>query len=221
MRGPAPDGLVVLCGGGVSKASHDATSEPPADLAWDADPERVRAWYDEQRVALAPVMPNEAHEALARMQHRLGAHRCALVTWTTDGLLHKASAEDVVELHGSLFRLRCAADLDHPRVGAFGRQPRRARCPCGAPLRPDVRWPGEPPLGMDRVRRELDRADVFLSVGASGPLVAELLGVARRNGARTIEVNVEPSGEPFDHVLVEPAEVVIPRLVGGWLGEPG
>src|SRR5687768_2400242 len=142
MHGPAPNGVFVLCGGGVSKASEpgpqgvfDGITE-----AWASDPERVRCWFDEQRVALAQAMPNPAHEALARMQHRLGAARCVLATWTTDGLLHKASAEDVIELHGSIFRLRCAASVDHPRVGAFGRQPRRARCPCGAPLRPDVRW---------------------------------------------------------------------------------
>jgi NAD-dependent deacetylase len=223
----APDALVVLCGGGLSKGSSDPLGGVgtfrgvPTDALERAegDPELVRAWFDERRIASATTLPNPAHEALARMQHALSVRRCVLVTWTVDGLLQKASAEDVIEVRGSIFRLRCAGDPTHARVGVYGPQPRKRRCACGAELVPDVVPPGAPPLGMDRVEREVARADVLMAVGASGPLLVDLLGRARSHGARTIEVNPEPSGEPFDEVFAEPAEVAIPMLIGRWLGE--
>lgn len=223
-----PDAVLVLCGGGLSKSTTPGCGGTFKGLpvgrigtagTWATDPELVRCWYDEQRMACATVLPNPAHEALARMQHALSARRCTLVTWTIDGLLQKASAEHVVELDGSLFRLRCGRDPDHPRTSVYGPQPRRRKCACGGELRPDVVWPGEPALEGERVDAEVARADVFLAVGASGPRLHEWLDRARTTGAHAIEVNPEPSGAAFDEVLAEPAEQAIPRLVGRWLGE--
>jgi NAD-dependent deacetylase len=227
--------VVVVSGGGLSKASSVPASAqdgrfrglPITDITtprmWADDPELVRCWFDERRMALAPVLPNPAHEALARMQHALRAKRCTLVTRNRDGLLQKASAEDVLEMHGSLFRLRCSDHDQHPRVGVFGRQPRGRCCAvCGASLRPDVVLVGEEPQELDRIRAAVRACDVFMTVGASAdsPLMRELVALARESDARCIDVNLQPeNSELFDEVLAEPAEEAIPRLVGRWLGE--
>ncbi|MCB9676610.1 MAG: NAD-dependent deacylase [Alphaproteobacteria bacterium] len=227
--------VVVLTGAGLSKASgiptfrdadglwegYDVT-EVATPHAWARDPSTVRRFYDERRINCASVLPNPAHFALSRLQHAVGVRRCTLITQNIDGLLQKASANDVIEMHGSLFRLRCEADLDHPRVGVFGPQnPGQACKICGAAMRPDVVWFGEMPYDMDKIEQAVVTCDLFLSVGTSGIVypAAGLSALAKANGARTIEINPEPSGGPFDDVVRDTAEAAVPRFVGRWLKE--
>lgn len=231
----APAGVVVVAGGGLSKAGAVPTEAadgrfrgvPIPRIAtaatWREDPELVRSWFDAQRLACATSLPNAAHEVLARLQHALGVRRCTLATWNLDGLLQKASAEDVIELRGSVFRLRCDAHADHPRSGLFGPQPRDRRCArCGGPLRPDVIWREEPPTDLPRLLGAIDEAELLLIVGASPdrPTLHRSLERARDRGVRTVEVNVAPTGDPrFDEAIAEPAEIALPRICGAWLGE--
>ncbi|MCA9569630.1 MAG: NAD-dependent deacylase [Myxococcales bacterium] len=227
--------VVVLSGAGLSKASgiptfrdaeglwegHEVT-EVATPEAWARDPATVRRFYDERRIACAAVMPNDGHFALSRLQHALGVKRCTLITQNIDGLLQKASAEHVIEMHGSLFRLRCADHREHPLVGVFGAQNPSAMCKvCGAPLRPDVVWFGEIPYDMDAIQHAVEGCDLFISVGTSGVVypAAGLVSLARAHGAHTVEINPVPSGAPFDEQHVEPAEIALPRVVGAWLGE--
>ena len=161
--------FVVLSGAGLSKASGVPTfrdndglweghrfEEVATPQAWQADRELVRSFYDARRVACASVLPNPGHEALSRLQHALGPRRVTLVTQNIDGLLQKAAAPDVIEMHGSLWRLKCERDDDHPRLGVYGEQDRKLRCStCGAFLRPDVVWFGEMPEYMARIEQAL------------------------------------------------------------------
>ena len=78
--------IVVLSGAGLSKPSgiptfrdadglwegHDITEVATPD-AWFRDRELVRTFYDHRRVACANVLPNPGHDALAALQHNLGA----------------------------------------------------------------------------------------------------------------------------------------------------
>lgn len=229
--------VVVLSGAGLSKASGVPTFRDADGLweghrvedvatpgAWLRDREIVRRFYDQRRIACARVEPNRGHAALARLQRTLGPDRCALVTQNIDGLLGRAGAPDVIEMHGSLWRLRCEADEEHPRHPVEGRQDRDARCAlCGALLRPDVVWFGEVPYDLDRIERAVLDGTVFVAVGTSGLVypAAGLVAVARRMGAHCIEINPVPSGAPFHEVLTEPAELALPSLVATWLDASG
>jgi NAD-dependent deacetylase len=227
--------VVVLSGAGLSKASgiptfrdadglwegHDVTQVATPE-AWQRDAPTVRRFYDERRINCASVLPNDAHFALSRLQHAVGLARCTLITQNIDGLLQKAGANHVVEMHGSLFRLRCEADESHPRVGVFGPQNPDQTCKiCGSRMRPDVVWFGEIPYDMDRIQQAVMACDLFLSVGTSGIVypAAGLSALARAHGAKTIEINPEPSGGPFDEVVEDTAESALPRVVGKWLNE--
>ena len=234
---PTPENrhIVVLSGAGLSAASGVPTFRDADGLweghrfedvatpeAWFRNREMVRRFYDERRINCASVLPNPGHEALARLQHLLGPKQVTLVTQNVDGLLEKAGAHDVIEMHGSLFRLKCEADDDHPRIGVFGPQRREAVCAvCGAALRPDVVWFGEVPVYMDRIEAALMRCELFVSVGTSGFVypAAGFSQAARRLGAHCIEVNPKPSGAMFDEVHAEGSETALPRLVSQWLGE--
>jgi len=230
--------IVILSGAGLSRASGVPTfrdadglwrghrfEEVASPLAWARDRELVRVFYDERRLKGAQVLPNPGHEALSRLQHSLGRRRVVLVTQNVDGLLQKAGAIEVLEMHGSLWRLRCEADDAHPHVGVYGAQDREARCvECGAWLRPDVVWFGEIPRHMERIAEALSTCELFVSVGTSGVVypAAGFAALAHQYGATTVEVNPRPSGGAFDEVVAEGSEVALPRLVAEWLGEePG
>lgn len=207
----------------VGPAPDQARDAAAWSAHWATDPGGVIDQADAMRMATAPTMPSAAHEALARLQHAMGAGRCILITREVSGLLQKAAAADVLELDGSLWRLRCADDADHPRVGVFGAQPRGKRCAvCGGALRPDVVLPGEPPDMMAEAREAVRRSRLVLAVevSASDQPMQALLGEARRAGVRTWAVHPAPDPQAaFDQVLEQAAEAGLPRLVGRWLAE--
>ena len=227
--------IVILSGAGLSAASGVPTFRDANGLweghriedvatpdAWFRDRELVRIFYDQRRIACASVLPNPGHSALSRLQHAMSDKRVTLVTQNIDGLLQKASAIDAIEMHGSLWRLRCENDATHPRVGVYGAQSRTAKCSvCRGWMRPDVIWFGEIPEYMDRIQEAVSSCSVFVSVGTSGVVypAAGLVQVAKAHGAHCIEVNPKPSGGGFDEVIAAPSEEALPKLIGQWLNE--
>ena len=228
------DRVVVLSGAGLSKASGIPTFRDAGGLweghdpmvvatpeAWHRDPDLVRRFYDARRIAAEGVTPNPGHAALAELQAALGPDRVALVTQNIDGLLQAAGATDVIEMHGSLRHVRCTDSEVHPWVEIRGPQDPAAPCElCHDRLRPAIVWFGEIPLFMDRIEAVVTSCTRFVSVGTSGTVypAAGLSRVARMYGATTIEVNPEPSGGLFDHVVADTSEAALPRLVRAWLG---
>ena len=230
---PGPDDrVVILSGAGLSAASgvptfrgagglwegHDAMQLATPE-AWRADSELVRRFYDYRREVVEGVSPNPGHDALVRLQAAWGAERCALVTQNVDGLLGEAGASDVVEMHGSLRRLKCEGTDAHPRIDVRGPQG-DARCAvCGRGMRPDVVWFGEMPYAMDPIQSMLARCGLFVSVGTSGVVypAAGFVAIAKHFGAVCIEVNPAPAGGPVDAAIAEGAETALPRMVDAWL----
>lgn len=224
--------IVVLSGAGLSAPSGVPTFRDANGLweghrvedvatpdAWERDAELVRRFYDARRLACARVRPNPGHAALARLQAALGP-RVLLVTQNIDGLLGAAGCVDTIEMHGSLWKLRCEHAEGHPWVDVRGEQDPDAACAeCGGRLRPAVVWFGEVPLHMDRIFPRLRSCDTFVSVGTSGVVypAAGFADMAWRFGARCVEVNPKPSGGAFHEVVAESADEALPRLVEGWI----
>jgi NAD-dependent deacetylase len=225
--------VAVLTGAGVSAESGIPTFRDaltglwaryrPEDLAtpeaFARDPALVWSWYEWRHGLVARAEPNSAHRALARLESLVA--RLTLVTQNVDGLHQRAGSSAVWELHGSLLRARCSG-------GCAGRGPwpaghdRPLPCRrCGAPLRPDVVWFGEPlPEQAITAARDAARAcDVFLSVGTSNLVepAASLPWMAARAGALVLVVNPTEQGQPAGpsvRHLTGPAGVVLPELVG-------
>jgi NAD-dependent deacetylase len=206
--------IVVLTGAGISAESGVPTFRD-ADGLWEghhvedvATPEGferdralVQRFYDERRAALASVEPNPAHRALAELEETLGSG-LLVVTQNIDDLHERAGSRHVVHMHGELLKARCrSCGVTSPWRGTLRDEP---ACPgCGAhDLRPDVVWFGEVPYEMDRIADALAEASLFVSVGTSGAVypAAGFVQHARRHGARTLELNLEPSeGSHFFH----------------------
>jgi len=226
--------IVVLTGAGVSAESGVPTFRS-ADGLWEghrvedvATPEAfehqpavVHRFYDARRAALAEVEPNAAHRALARLEAAVGDD-LLVVTQNVDDLHERGGSTRLVHMHGRLRAARCVECGS--RVKWYGELGHRPPCPaCAArALRPDVVWFGEMPYDLDVIFGALDRAELFVSIGTSGAVfpAAGFVQQAVANGARTLELNLEPSAGThlFDEARHGPASVIVPAWVDRLLG---
>jgi NAD-dependent deacetylase len=225
----AAERVVVLTGAGISAESGVPVFRGsgglwrqfrPEDLAtpqaFTRQPELVWEWYLWRRGRIADAHPNEGHRTIARwQQQRTGI---TLLTQNVDGLHTRAGSPPPIELHGNLWRIRCAGGCGFRSTDDVAAAPRsELKCACAAWLRPDVVWFGEPldAVAMAHATTAVERADVVLVVGTSAVVypVAALPRMAGRR-ARVVEINVDEtalSGD-VDVVLRGPAGEVLPAL---------
>ncbi|WP_426320480.1 NAD-dependent deacylase [Microbacterium sp. E-13] len=221
--------IVVLTGAGISAESGVPTFRGPDGLweghriedvatpeAFERDPDTVLAFYDARRRAVASVVPNAAHRALARLEGGLGSD-LLVVTQNVDDLHDRAGSRNLVHMHGELRRALCVACGARP--GWDGDLLDRPACPvCGERmLRPDVVWFGEMPYGLDRIEQAIVACEAFVSIGTSGAVypAAGYVALAAAFGAHTVELNLEPSDSvvPFDDARAGFATDLVPAWV--------
>jgi NAD-dependent deacetylase len=199
--------IVILTGAGISAESGIDTFRDAGGL-WERhriedvatpegfarNPDLVLGFYDARRAALKSADPNPAHRALARLEAEFPGE-LLLVTQNVDDLHERGGSKNVLHMHGELSSALCSScemrsPLDAPLMD-------RPKCPvCQAPsLRPDVVWFGEMPYRMERIYGALGECDLFVSIGTSGAVypAAGFVQEALMNGARTLELNLEPS----------------------------
>ena len=141
-----------------------------------------------------------------------------LVTQNVDDLHQRAGSRDVVSLHGSLMRARCSAGCAGTIEPTEAQADEPPKCEtCGALMRPDVVWFGEPlPMRQyEQARNAAVACDVFLSVGTSNVVepAASLPWVAAAHGATVIVVNPTMAGQrrgPSVLAVEGPAGVLVP-----------
>ena len=221
--------IVVLTGAGISAESGVPTFRGPDGLweghriedvatpeAFERDPETVQRFYDARRAAVASVVPNAAHRALARLEGAIG-DELLVVTQNVDDLHERAGSRNLVHMHGELRKALCEACAARvPWEGALHGGP---PCPaCGArALRPDVVWFGEMPYELERIEQAVVACDVFAAIGTSGEVypAAGYVALAAAFGAHTVELNLAPADSvvPFDEVRAGPATEIVPAWV--------
>ncbi|WP_375398861.1 NAD-dependent deacylase [uncultured Sphingomonas sp.] len=224
-----PHSIVILTGAGISAESGLATFRGPGGL-WEGhrvedvctpralarDPVLVHRFYDERRAALARVVPNAAHVALARLDAQWNGG-LMIVTQNVDDLHERAGAKRLVHMHGELRSALCARC--DARVEWTGPLPPDSTCAtCGAAaLRPDIVFFGEMPYRRDAIDRAIADADLFVSIGTSGAVypAAGFVQAARHAGADTLELNLEESAGSgwFAETRLGPASMLVPRWV--------
>lgn len=143
-----------------------------------------------------PVKPNRAHEVLAQWE-REGRLQCT-ITQNIDGLHAAAGSRKLVEFHGHCRTMTC---LDCGRQLPLNEETVREevpRCECGGLFKPDFVFFGEgiPPHAMEEAEKASARTDCMVLVGTSGVVypAAALPPLAKRGGAKIVEINPEPSG---------------------------
>ena len=229
--------VVVLPGAGISVASGLPTFRGPGGL-WErpgativsastmqSDPGCVWSLFDEMCALALRAEPNAAHRALARAEESLAARgsTLTLLTQNVDGLHQRAGSQNVVELHGSLFRVRCSnpACSTEPVLLAASHSGVASACSsCGATMRPDIVLFDEPMAAKPEwdAKRSLRECDLFVAVGTSGTVspASNLVRSAAYAGAPTILVNLEPmrpAHPDFREQILGRAEDVLPRFL--------
>ena len=228
---PSPS-LIVLTGAGVSAESGLATfrdadglwakvrlEEVATPEAFARDPSKVHGFYNARRRALLDpaVQPNAAHRALAALEAAWPGE-FLLVTQNVDNLHERAGSRRLHHLHGELLKSLCTrcGDIAECRVDLSAATV-CATCGRAGGMRPRVVWFGEMPLEMETVYRALGGCAIFVSIGTSGTVypAAGFVEETRAAGARTIEVNLDPSasGSRFDEALIGRAGETVPVLV--------
>ncbi len=231
---PHVQNIVILTGAGISAESGLATFRGPDGLweghrvedvctpeALERDAALVHRFYDERRAKLAEVRPNPAHEALAALDRAWGGG-LLIVTQNVDDLHERAGARRLIHMHGELRSALCAA-CGRAEPWSDPLPPGTPCGGCGEPrLRPDIVFFGEMPYQMEAIDASLRQADLFVSIGTSGAVypAAGFVQTARHYGARTVELNLEPSAGSFyfEESRIGPASMLVPDLVRELLG---
>jgi NAD-dependent deacetylase len=186
--------------------------------AFDRDPESVWEFHNFRRGIVAACEPNPGHHTIARAERLLPS--VAVVTQNIDGLHQRAGSERVLELHGSLWRVRC----DRCRVREAGVEvPRtRLRCEqCGGWWRPDIVWFGDylDSSVLDLAQKFLQACDLLVSIGTSAVVhpAAVLPEIALANGALCVEINPEPTpaSDLYQVHMRGPATTMLAELAEG------
>jgi len=225
--------VFVLTGAGISAESGIPTFRGPEGYWRNHSPERLASpegfaddpklvweWYNYRRRLIAGCEPNAGHRAVAEIERRIG--QFLLCTQNVDGLHQRAGSRKIVEIHGSIWRVRRVDGgpaVENRQIYEDSQLPLRA--PEGTLLRPDVVWFREA-----LPAEEFARVDVFL---ATGPVdLAFVIGtsavfsyiqrwavIPKHQGAMVVEINPSPS-LPDDLVTVcwpYRAGDVLPRLL--------
>jgi NAD-dependent deacetylase len=238
--------VAVLTGAGVSAESGVATFRGAGGLweghrvqdvatpeAFANDPRLVWRFYNLRRANLRTVRPNAGHQALAQMEARWGPDRFAIATQNIDGLHQAAGSRNVLELHGSLARVRCTrcgtitdrGTEELPEMPTCDEELLPGNTTCGGLLRPDVVWFGEmlPAEVWQRAAEATATCNAFLVIGTSAVVypAAGLIELAQTVAASVIEINLEatPASSRSDLSLHGPSGEILPLLLAGLEGK--
>lgn len=168
--------VVVFTGAGISAESGLQTfrdsnglwegykvEEVATPTAFKKNPELVLQFYNERRQNVLAAQPNEAHKALAQLEKK---YEVNIITQNIDDLHERAGSNNVLHLHGEIFKMRSVANesLIYPIQGDIHLGDVAED---GQQLRPHIVWFEEAVPMMESAIRIAYMADVFVVIGTS------------------------------------------------------
>jgi NAD-dependent deacetylase len=142
------------------------------------------------------TQPNDAHEFLAWLEEK--GKLKGVITQNIDNLHQKAGSKKVIEFHGTASQMECMSCKRKFPSNTISLENLPPLCPeCQGILKPDFVFFGEPipPEAFEESIRLCENADCLIVVGTTGEIMpaSQLPILAKRNGAKIIEINIEPS----------------------------
>jgi len=231
--------VTVLSGAGISAESGIPTFRGEDGLWQDenlvkiatprgflADPERGWRFYNERRSNMAACDPNPAHKAIAALER--AGYDVVVITQNIDRLHQRAGSARVLELHGTVWSIKCSNSRCTSEPFENHDVPLKIDPPvceiCGAYLRPNVVFFEEmlDPEVVAEADRRTKQSDIFLVVGTSGVVypAAGFAQIARAFGAYLVELNIEttPLSYICDKTILGPCGQMLPELVSDLTG---
>jgi len=220
--------IIFVTGAGISHESgiptfrgkdglwrnHDAMKLATMDAFYE-NPKLVWEWYNERRRNVFAAQPNQGHKAIAELEKYA---EVVVLTQNIDGLHKKAGSTQVLELHGSIIKIKCSVcEFRDEILTEFSKIP--PLCNCGNILRPDVVWFGES-LSQDVWQKAIisaNECDLMVIVGTSLVVSpANTLPIyAKQNDAILIEINPEKTemSSRMDFTIRSTSEFALPKFV--------
>ena len=168
--------LVILTGAGISAESGLKTFRDSDGLwegyeiedvatprAWKKNPQLVLEFYNYRRKNVLDAQPNAAHVGLAELQQHFDT---TIITQNIDDLHERAGSQNVLHLHGEIFKMR--SELDETLVYDIRSDIQIGdKADDGAQLRPHIVWFEEPVPKIAEAIPIVRQADIFVVVGTS------------------------------------------------------
>ena len=220
--------IVFVTGAGISQESgiptfrgkdgywrkHDPMKLATIDAFFD-NPNLVWEWYEDRRNNILSVKPNGGHFAIADIEK---FRDVVVLTQNIDNLHQRSGSTNVLELHGSIIRIKCTVcNFSDNITQSFESLP--PKCTCGNILRPDVVWFGEelPHNIWKNAMKEASTCDIMIIVGTSLAVSpANTLPIyAKQNGATLIEVNPEKTvmSNNMDLSIQATSATILPKIL--------
>ncbi len=199
--------ISVITGAGISAESGVPTfrgkdglwknykaEELATPYAFSRNPELVWEWYNWRRELISKCKPNPAHYFLTNLEKK--KEDFLLITQNVDGLHRKAGTKKLVEIHGSIWKIKCTkctyieenwdVPLKFPPL-----------CPkCNELLRPAVVWFGES-LNYNDIEKSINHinsSNLLIIIGTSGvvqPVASfPLQGKQNNPHLKIVELNI-------------------------------
>ena len=220
--------IVFVTGAGISQESgiptfrgkdglwrnYDAMKLATIDAFYN-NPKLVWEWYNERRRNVFSAEPNLGHKAIVELEKFV---KVVVLTQNIDGLHQRAGSTEVLELHGSIIKIKCTVcNFKSEILSEFADMP--PLCKCGNILRPDVVWFGES-LPQDIWQHAMIHAsncDVMIIVGTSLAVSpANILPIyAKQNKATLIEINPEKTimSSDVDLSIRNTSAMTLPEII--------
>ena len=165
-------------------------TEYACQSAFDTSPKDVLDFHELRRIEALKCDPHSGHEIITHVQKSIPNTK--IVTQNIDGMHQRAGSVNVIELHGSLWRMRCETEgkcVDDMDNGKY----KHRKCECGTWFRPDIIW-FQDMLNEETVHNAtmvISTCDLFISIGTSAVVwpAAGYPNLAKSAGALCIEIN--------------------------------
>lgn len=245
--------IIIISGAGLSAESGISTfrdsdglwenhkiTDVCHEMTWKNNWELVHKFYNDRRVQLASVEPNEAHKTISRIKEKY-KDECYVITQNVDDLLERAGVNEVLHLHGNLKKMECIScahnwDIEYKKFDT--ETDRCPKCNSKKGVRPSiVFFGGQAPMYnyMHRALEYLENKEsVLIIVGTMGNVISFQSLISRETikgnqvahhktvRARTILNNLEEneyfSNDIFDETFYEKATTALPKIEK-WLEE--
>lgn len=237
--------ITVVTGAGISIASGVPAFNGPGAITeyqgreipyllsragWETEPVLVEQLFTDLRNKILKARPGIAHQTIVSWKtirfFPAPLFRFTLLSYNFDGLHQAIGNHDVVELQGSIWRLRCDGCQNFVELVPF----RHLRVPnncqyCSGTLRTDISFYQEyPPMHINRKAiRAVETTELFIAIGLSGENThyRYLVNLAKRNCLYLIEINPQSThvSHLFDNSIAALADEILPLFYWDYLPE--